>query len=133
MTYVSCASNDHLCLPVSILIEARSLAVNHVQESLQGSKVAIAHFYCDYKNPKTHAELELLASITKQLAEQTTSIPATVTEFCTRNAAKRRNPTAEEWISLIQSICILFHATYLFIDALVNALPKPKEFLEIID
>ena len=109
---------------VSNLTDNRSLAVNHVQESVRGSKAAIAYVYCDYKDTATHFELELLASIARQLIEQTTSIPATATDFCNRNTGRRRNPTSDEWVSLIQSLCIFFPATYLFIDALVNVLPR---------
>ncbi len=75
--------------------------------------------YCDYENPKTQSELELLSSITRQLTEQTSSMPPAVKEFCDKNAEKRRHPTGEEWISLIKSICLLFQTTYVFVDALV--------------
>ncbi|KAF4627731.1 hypothetical protein G7Y89_g10420 [Cudoniella acicularis] len=95
-----------------------SLTVNHVQEAIQGTKVAIAYIYCDYKNPKTQSELELFASITRQLTEQTSSMPTEVKEFCDKNAEKRRNPTGEEWIALAKSICLLFKTTYIFVDAL---------------
>ena len=101
------------------LISIRSLAVNHVQEATQGTKAAIAYIYCDYKNPRTQSELELLSSLTRQLTEQTSSMPTAVKEFCDKNAERRRNPTGDEWISLVKSLCLLFRTTYIFVDALV--------------
>ncbi|TAQ84511.1 hypothetical protein B7494_g7175 [Chlorociboria aeruginascens] len=95
-----------------------SFAVDYTQEAIQGSKAAIACIYCDYKNPKTHSELELLSSITRQLTKQTSSIPQEVREFCAKDAERRRNPTGDEWISLVKSICSLFQNTYVFVDAL---------------
>jgi hypothetical protein len=83
-------------------------------------KIAIAYIYCDYKNPKTQSELKLLSSITRQLTEQASSIPPAVKQFCDKNAEKRRNPTGDEWTSLINSICLLFQKTYVFIDAIVR-------------
>jgi ankyrin repeat domain-containing protein 50 len=101
------------------LISTRSLTVYHVHEAIQGKKAAIAYIYCDYNNPKTQSKLELLSNIACQLTEQTSSMPLAVKEFCDKNAKKRRNPTGDEWISLIKSICLLFQKTYVFVDALV--------------
>jgi hypothetical protein len=82
--------------------------VNHVQDAVQPTHAPIAFAYCDYKNLRTHCELELVASIARQLVEQAISIPATVLQFCDRNAKTRRNATADEWIALIESICLSF-------------------------
>ncbi|TGO07453.1 hypothetical protein BTUL_0275g00150 [Botrytis tulipae] len=95
-----------------------SLAVNHVREAVRSTKGATICIYCDYKDPKTWSELGLLSSIARQLTEQTNSIPSVVKEFCDQNAEKKRNPTGDEWISLIKSISLLFQTTYVFIDAL---------------
>ncbi len=100
----------------------RSFAVDHVQETIEGTKAAIAYIYCDYKDKKTQSELALLSSIARQLTEQTSSIPPIVQEFCEKNAQKRRNPTGDEWTLLIKSICVLFQTTFIFIDAIVRSL-----------
>ena len=104
------------------LTSTRSFVVDHIQEAIQGTKAATAYLYCDYKNPKTQSELELLSSVARQLAEQTSSMPSAVNEFCDKNAEKRRNPTGDEWIALIKSISHVFQRTYLFVDALVRFL-----------
>ncbi|ELR06088.1 hypothetical protein VC83_07746 [Pseudogymnoascus destructans] len=110
-----------------------SFVVDHIQEAIQGTKAATAYLYCDYKNPKTQSELELLSSVARQLAEQTSSMPSAVNEFCDKNAEKRRNPTGDEWIALIKSISHVFQRTYLFVDALDECPETNREnFLSLI-
>ena len=89
---------------------------------------AIAYIYCDYKNAKTQSEVELLASITRQLAEQTSPLPPEVKVFHEKDAQRRRNPTNDERISLFRSICVLFQTIYVFIDALVIFPCLPEHF-----
>ncbi len=101
-------------------IANRSIVVNHVGEATQGRKAAIAYIYCDYKDAKTQSEVEILSSITRQLAEQTSPMPPEVKAFRDKDTQKRRNPTDDEWISLLRSLCLLFQTTYVFIDALVT-------------
>ena len=100
-------------------VSARSIAVNHVWEATQGMKAAVAYIYCDYKDAKTQSALELLSSITRQLAEQTSPLPPELKAFRDKDIQNRRNPTDDERISLLTSICLLFQTTYVFIDALV--------------
>ena len=101
-------------------VSARSIVINHVAETIRGKRVAIAYVYCDYKDVKTQSEVELLCSITRQLAEQIRPLPPEVKTFHDKNIQERRNPTNNERISLLRSICLHFQATYVFIDALVE-------------
>ncbi|KAI4146689.1 MAG: hypothetical protein L6R39_003369 [Caloplaca ligustica] len=96
-----------------------SIVVNHVAQLTQGERVAIAYIYCDYKDAKTQSEVELLCSVVRQLAEQTSPLPPELKAFRDQSTQARRNPTDNERISLLRSICLLFQNTYLFIDALV--------------
>ncbi|WEW59218.1 hypothetical protein PRK78_004687 [Emydomyces testavorans] len=95
-----------------------SIAVNYVSETTRGTKSAIVYIYCDYKDEKTQSELQLLSSISRQLAEQSHPIPPEVIEFREKNAEKKRNPTADEWIFFIRSLCLAFQSIYIFVDAL---------------
>lgn len=95
------------------------MAINYVDENTQGSKVAIAYVYCDYKDPKTQSEIELVSSITRQLVEQTKPMPQEVSAFRDKYAEKRRHPTGDERIALLRKLCQPFKRTYVFLDALV--------------
>ncbi|PGH21367.1 hypothetical protein AJ80_03284 [Polytolypa hystricis UAMH7299] len=110
-----------------------SVVVNYVSEAIRGTNAAVAYLYCDYKNPETHAELQLLSSIARQLVEQIRPIPPEVSEFLDRNAEKKRNPTEDEWVALVKSLCLLFQNTYLFVDALDECPERNRDnFVRII-
>jgi hypothetical protein len=96
-----------------------SVVINHVEEVSRGKKVAIAYVYCDYKDPKTQSTIELISSLTRQLAEQIDLLPPEVKLFHDDNAWKNRNPTSDERLSLIKSISGFFESIYVFVDALV--------------
>ena len=117
---MAAASCHHSFRNSQTYIFTSSIAVNHVVKATQGAETAIAYVYCDYQDPKTQSEVELLCSITRQLAEQTNPLPPEIKEFRDKSAQKRRNPTEDERISLIRSICLVFQKTYIFIDALVT-------------
>ncbi|KAL8648633.1 MAG: hypothetical protein Q9210_004877 [Variospora velana] len=110
-----------------------SIVVNHVTQVTQGKRVAIAYIYCDYKDVKTQSEVELLCSVIRQLAEQTSPLPPKLKAFHNQNTRARRHPTDNERISLLRSICLLFQTTYLFIDALDICPEMNREkFLDLI-
>jgi hypothetical protein len=60
-----------------------------------------------------------MSSLTRQLAEQTDSLPLEVKKFHDENAERNRDPTEEERLSLVRAISCSFNKTYIFIDALV--------------
>lgn len=64
--------------------------------------------------------VQLISSITRQLAEQCTPIPPEVKAFREKYVDKRIQPTTEDWIPLIECISSLFEQTYIFVDALVQ-------------
>jgi hypothetical protein len=104
-------------------IAIRSLVINHIEEATQGKNTALAYVYCHYKDEKTTSEIELLSSIIRQVAEQTSPLPLEIVAF--RDAHLRRKPTNDEWISLLISIRHLFDTIFVCIDALVRALALP--------
>lgn len=76
--------------------------------------------YCNYKDTNTHSELALLSSIARQLTEQVDHVPPVVKEFRDQNATKKRDPTGDEWITLINSLGRSFYRTIIIVDALVR-------------
>lgn len=82
--------------------------------------VAIAYVYCDYTDSNLQSETELIASITRQLVEQTHPIPREVKAYRDRWTEKRSYPTQEDRVSLIKDVALRFNRTYIFVDALVD-------------
>ncbi|KAL8860761.1 MAG: hypothetical protein Q9178_002791 [Gyalolechia marmorata] len=102
----------------------RSIVVNHIGEETCGTSSALAYVYCDYKDMKSQSAVGLLSSVIRQLAEQLNPLPAEVKVFRDNDLEKRRNPTEDERISLLKSICSHFHAVYICVDAL-DVCPEP--------
>lgn len=99
----------------------RSIVVNHIGEGIRGTKSALAYVYCDYKDTNTQSAVGLLSSVIRQLAEQFTPLPSEVKAFRDNDLEKRRNPTDDERISLLKSMCSYFQTVYICVDALVRS------------
>lgn len=96
-----------------------SIAVNHVAERTQRSKVATVYLYFDYADSLTHSVEALMGSVLRQLTEQT-SRTQTVSElksFHLQNTRKR-HLTADELFACICTISKDFDVVYLLVDAL---------------
>lgn len=100
-----------------------SFLVDFLHETTKRSDTAIAYIYCNYKEKSTHSTYQLLSSIARQITEQVGELPPVVKQFRDQNATKKRNPTGEEWIALIQSLRGLFSRTIIVVDALVCLIP----------
>lgn len=61
----------------------------------------------------------MLASLTRQLAEQVNQVPAALKEFVEQQATKKRKPKGEEWIALIQALRECHSKAIIVVDALV--------------
>lgn len=96
------------------------MAINFVEERFQGPEVAIAYFYCDYKDPRTSSEIGLLSSVVKQLLKVYVQIPSVVKTFYDKHIKRSKPPSFDEWLALLQSVIPFYDKTFLFIDALVN-------------
>lgn len=96
-----------------------SIAVNHVAERTQRSKVATVYLYFDYADSLTHLVEALMGSVLRQLTEQT-SRTQTVSELKSFRLQNTRNRhlTAHELIACICTISKDFDVVYLFVDAL---------------
>ncbi|KAL7936459.1 ankyrin repeat-containing domain protein [Trichoderma chlorosporum] len=95
-----------------------SAAISYVEEETLGRNSAIVCIYCDYKDPRTRSEIEIMSSIIRQLAEQCKPLPLAVKVFRDKYFEKRTDPSSEERLSLIKTLSQLFDQTYVFVDAL---------------
>ncbi|KAL9033006.1 MAG: hypothetical protein Q9180_006179 [Flavoplaca navasiana] len=96
-----------------------SLVVNYIGEEIQGNRSGLAYVYCDYKDTSTQSAVGLLSSMIQQLAEQVSPLPPEVKAFRDNDLDKRRNPTDDERLALLKSMCSYFQDVYICVDALV--------------
>ncbi|KAH0522614.1 hypothetical protein TsFJ059_006437 [Trichoderma semiorbis] len=95
-----------------------SAAISYVEEETDGQNCAIVCIFCDYKDPRTRSEVEIISSIIRQLAEQCKPLPSAVKAFRDKYLEKRIDPSSDERLSLIKILSQLFDKTYVFVDAL---------------
>lgn len=110
-----------------------STVVSYIDERTERSEVAMAFVYCDYGDPRTRSEVEILSSITRQLAEQCRPLPPELKAFRDKYTAKVTRPTADERASLIRSLAQHFKRTYVLVDALVMTILGIRLLLRRLD
>ncbi|PYH91401.1 hypothetical protein BO71DRAFT_51045 [Aspergillus ellipticus CBS 707.79] len=95
-----------------------SVAVDYLQQSVCGSDIAIVYLYCDYKDPKTRNEVELILSIAQQLAGQMDAVTPELKAFCEKKKDNRRGITNEDRLSVVESLVACFSRVYVCVDAI---------------
>ncbi|KAH9208786.1 hypothetical protein DL95DRAFT_345079, partial [Leptodontidium sp. 2 PMI_412] len=94
---------------------------SHVAEDCSDNSLAMAFFYCDYKNPQTHDPSLILGSLARQLIVQDERGFAQLSEFIedhTANDGTSRTHTPEELCELIRNLSKYSQTTLIIVDGL---------------
>ncbi|CAG8003133.1 unnamed protein product [Penicillium salamii] len=89
-----------------------SIVINHLQQLLRPNDVALAFFFCNFREKVTLNEM--LGSLLKQLVRQQSSIPQCLVE----PFSKRAYLTTSNLMSCLESMFSTFSTVFLVIDAL---------------
>lgn len=96
-----------------------------IQECLQRTKInpgtAVAYFFCNYRDPKSHESSNILASLASQLAQQNETAYKLLEEYYDDLRPEDNlsaDPTAEELIEVICEMCTSYNQVYLIVDGL---------------
>jgi len=108
------------CSSINTYTIRSSAVVDYIDTNMDRSKVAMAFVYCEYSNPISRSEVDILSSIIQQLVQQCAHMPSEIRAFRDRYAGRVSRPTVEERIGLIRLLAQLFDRTYILIDALVG-------------
>ena len=100
------------------------MVINHIREKARdeaalGKKVAVAYFYCDSKDPKTHLVDELLPVIIKVLIRKNVTVPEELDKLHQKYLDTEKAPSETDLLKLIESFSMSFDKVYVLIDALV--------------
>jgi hypothetical protein len=93
----------------------------HAFLSVLTSWPALAFFYCDYKDPRTHDPLNILGSLARQIILQDERCFAELTEFShdhTMSDGAMRSHTPEEICELVVKMSKHFQTTMIVVDGL---------------
>ena len=105
-----------------------AILVDYAIENTQKGRDAVIYIYVDHKDPATHQVPDLLANLTRQLAEKTAE-KATIQELKDRQSIGRhrhRNSTEAQQLSLLRRLIQDFEKVYAFFDAL-DELPQSDQ------
>ncbi len=83
--------------------------------------VAIAFFFCDYKDEKTHLPINILGALASQLAMQKDTAYSTLVKYYQELHPARqlaRNPTADGLRASLSEMLLQFDRTYVIADGL---------------
>jgi hypothetical protein len=78
----------------------------------------MAFVYCDSEDREKQTAANLISSLTRQLLEPCTDIPAEVRELYNSCLREKRSPTLTEHEMLLQSVLHISRRTFIIIDAL---------------
>lgn len=97
-----------------------SILIDHALGNTSRQNTAVVYAYCDFRDPPTLSASSILAALTRQIAEQTSSIER-IRELKAeqdRILQRHRGLTAEELLRLFSAMSEDFEHVYIFIDAI---------------
>lgn len=102
----------------------RSMVVDHIRQAVLDeastrSNVAVAYFYCDNKDPRTHSVTELLSVVIKELIRKNGTVPEELDKLHQRYTDTEKAPSKADLLNLIRSLSMPFEKVFVLIDALV--------------
>ncbi|OAL04266.1 hypothetical protein IQ06DRAFT_96048 [Phaeosphaeriaceae sp. SRC1lsM3a] len=96
-----------------------SIVVEELSTRFQGkSSHAVAYIYCNFKRKAEQTLEDLLASVLKQLAQATSSLPQSVRSLHDRYRSKKARPSIDDMSIVLQSVATEFSRVFVLVDAL---------------
>jgi hypothetical protein len=102
-------------------LTGRSIVVDHLEDRLYTQNTGIAYIYFDSQDQEHQTAPNVFSSLLKQLAVCSKETSPTVTNMYSRHDARGTRPDSTELVACIVSICRLFSATFIILDALDEA------------
>ncbi|KAL8766045.1 MAG: hypothetical protein Q9209_007074 [Squamulea sp. 1 TL-2023] len=96
---------------------------------------AVAYFFCDYKDPKTHKPASILASLIQQIAKQDEQSFEKVQHFCDRHNPQYRDEfdyDPQELGDLLCDMTSTFDCTSIIVDGLDECGEKTADVTELL-
>ena len=100
------------------LTRLRSLVIDYTLEKNVSPNVAIAYFYFDYRDQRVQTPSYFLASILRQLATRTKSLPQSLLDFYDRYREEQPLNLMPELREVFRVTCEAYERCFIVIDAL---------------
>ena len=95
----------------------RSYIIDYLRRTFSQDKVAIAYFYCDYKERDQTAD-SLTASLLRQLVQSHPALPAKIKSLYKLHSREQTRPSLVEYLRLLLNVTRMFSKAFVLIDAL---------------
>ncbi|KAH0608836.1 uncharacterized protein H6S33_001064 [Morchella sextelata] len=95
-----------------------SAVIDHLQTEARKNNYMVSYIYFNYKEQKQQKPLQILASLVKQLACQTSQLPSYIVDLHTRLTKETKQPTEQELYSALVSTLKAFGRVFFVFDAL---------------
>lgn len=117
-----------------LLMNSRSIVVDHLHEIFNTQNVGIAYFYFDYQNQETQIPAHFIACLLRQLAAQGKSFPRPLLELHDRYKREPIGLITTELGNVLKQVRTAFDTCFLVIDALDESDGKQhrREILRVI-
>lgn len=89
-----------------------------VQTGARKNNCVVSYIYFNYKEQKQQKPIQILASLVKQLASQTSQLPSYIVDLHTRLTKETKQPTEQELYSALVSTLKSFGRVFFVFDAL---------------
>jgi hypothetical protein len=92
--------------------------VNHLQTHFKDANVAITCIYCNYKDQITQTVFNLVASLLKQILQDSSVTSGNVISFYDRHRDRDARPTLEDLVKTLESEIRMYSKVFIVVDAL---------------
>src|SRR5579859_3510992 len=97
---------------------SRSIVVDHLENIVESRNCGIAYMYFDSQDQEHQSALNVFSSLLKQLVVRSKEKIPKLIDMYTRHRACRTQPGLTELVDCIISVCTVFSATFIILDAL---------------
>jgi len=95
-----------------------SIVVDHLRTFFQDPKVAITCIYCNYKEQTTQTVSNLIASLLKQMVQDSSTLSEGVKEFYDHHQKRDTHPTLENFTEMLEEEIGMYSKVFIVVDAL---------------
>jgi Cdc6-like AAA superfamily ATPase len=110
-----------------------AIAIDHLCKTTSGDDIGVAYLFCNYKAQTDQSASSLFAALLKQLGQSRSDIAAPVTQMYDDHSKRKSKPSLDEILRALQSVCSMYAAVYIVVDALDECSDRDGGRGELID
>jgi len=110
-----------------LIISARSLLVDKLDDLALGTSDGLAYFYFSYRAGSEQTPEKVAACLVHQLAAQAPELPRELEEYYAKLQPRQKRPEFDSLCQLLEILVKSFPATWIAFDALDECAERPRQ------